>query len=86
MADMSGRQPAADEPSHSFPQYATSLAPSAQYVVPEVAHSETKVSQSVPVARYSFGSIRRAERILLFRLIVQDRKRLRDRIFATESS
>src|SRR5271156_4199889 len=53
MADMGRRQPAADEPLHSFPQDATFLAPSSEDVVPEVAHGETKVSQSVPVARHS---------------------------------
>src|SRR5208282_4998139 len=50
---MGRRQPAADEPLHSFPQDATFLAPSSEDVVPEVAHGETKVSQSVPVARHS---------------------------------
>ena len=50
---MGRRQPAADEPLHSFPLKATVLAPSSEDVVPEVAHGETKVSQSVPVARYS---------------------------------
>jgi hypothetical protein len=53
MADMGRRQPAADEPLHSFPQNATVLAPASQDVVPEVAHSETRASQSVPVARHS---------------------------------
>ena len=53
MADMGRRQPAADEPLHSFPQNATVLASSAQRSMPEVAHGETKVSQSMSVARYS---------------------------------
>src|SRR5208282_2155930 len=53
MADTGRRQPAADEPLHSLPQYATFLAPSSQDVVPEVAHGETKMSQSISVARYS---------------------------------
>jgi len=53
MADMGRRQPAADEPLHSFPQNATFLAPASQDVVPEVAHGETKVSQSMPIPRYS---------------------------------
>ena len=53
MADMGRWQPAADQPLHSFPQNATFLAPSSQDVVPEVAHGETKVSQSMSVARYS---------------------------------
>src|SRR5271155_5800751 len=53
MADMGRRQPAADEPLHSFPMKATFLAPSSEDVVPEIAHSETKVSQSVPVTRHS---------------------------------
>ena len=53
MADMGRRQPAADEPLHSFPMKATFLAPSSEDVVPEIAHSETKVSQSVPVSRHS---------------------------------
>ena len=53
MADAGRRQPAADEPWHSLPQNATFLAPSSQDFVPEVAHGETKMSQSMSVARYS---------------------------------
>ncbi len=53
MADMGRRQPAADEPLHSLPQYATFLAPSSQDLVPVIAYGETKVSQSMSVTRYS---------------------------------
>ncbi len=53
MADMGRRQPAADEPLHSFPLKATFLAPSSEDVVPEIAHGETKVCERMPVARYS---------------------------------
>jgi len=53
MADTGRRQPAADEPVHSFPQNATMLASSAQRSMPEVAHGEAKVGQSMPVARHS---------------------------------
>jgi hypothetical protein len=50
---MGRRQPAADEPFHSFPLDATMLASSAQRSMPEVAHGEAKVGQSMPVARHS---------------------------------
>ena len=51
MADMGRRQPAIDEPLHSFPLDATMLASSAQGMMPEVAHGETKVSEGVPITR-----------------------------------
>src|SRR4029077_17463115 len=56
MADAGRRQPAVDEPCHSFPRDASSLAPSSQYLVPELAHGETKVSESVPIAWHSVVS------------------------------
>lgn len=56
MADAGRRQPAVDEPCHSFPRDASSLAPSSQYLVPELAHGKTKVSESIPIARYSVVS------------------------------
>ncbi len=53
MADVGRRQPFADESLHSSPQNTTMLAAPAKSPMPEVAHGETKVSQSVPVARHS---------------------------------
>jgi hypothetical protein len=53
MADTGRRQPAADEPVHSFPQNATMLASSAQRSMPEVAHGETKMGHGMTVTRYS---------------------------------
>ncbi len=53
MADTDRRQPAADEPVHSFPQNATMLASSAQRSMPEVAHGETKMGHGMTVTRYS---------------------------------
>ena len=53
MADMGRRQPAADEPCHSVPLDATMLASSAQGMMPEVAHGETKVVHGLAVTRYS---------------------------------
>jgi hypothetical protein len=50
---MGRRQPATDEPLHSFPLDATMLASSAQGMMPEVAHGETKVSHGRSVTRYS---------------------------------
>src|SRR5258708_15821890 len=56
MADAGRRQPAVDEPFHSFQTDASSLAPSSQYLVPELAHGKTKVSDTIPIARYSLLS------------------------------
>jgi hypothetical protein len=56
MADAGRRQPAVDEPCHPLPLDTSSLAPSSQYLVPELAHGKTKVSESVPIARYSVVS------------------------------
>jgi hypothetical protein len=53
MADTGRRKPTADEPLHSLPLDATVLASSAQGMMPEVAHGETKVSHGMPVTRYS---------------------------------
>jgi hypothetical protein len=50
---MGRRQPATDEPIHSLPLDATVLASSAQGMMPEVAHGETKVSHGMTVTRYS---------------------------------
>ncbi len=47
-ADMGRRQPAADEPFHSFPLEATMPASPAQSAMPEVRHGETKMGQSMP--------------------------------------
>ena len=56
MADAGRRQPAADEPLHSLPRDAALLASASEDAMPEVAHGEAKVSQGVPVARYSVVS------------------------------
>ena len=56
MADAGRRQPAVDKPFHPLPRDTSSLAPSSQYLVPELAHGKTKVSESVPIARYSVVS------------------------------
>ncbi len=56
MADAGRRQPAVDEPFHSFPTDASSLASTCEHVMPELAHRETKVSESIPIARYSVVS------------------------------
>jgi hypothetical protein len=50
---MGWRQPAADEPCHSVPLDATMLASSAQGMMPEVAHGETKVGHGMTVPRNS---------------------------------
>ena len=50
---MGRRQPATDQPFHSLPLDATMLASSAQGMMPEVAHGETKVSHGMTVTRYS---------------------------------
>jgi hypothetical protein len=50
MADVGRRKPIADESLHSFPQNATMLASPTQSAMPEVAHGETKVIQSMPIA------------------------------------
>jgi hypothetical protein len=42
-----------DEPFPALPLEAPLLAPPSEDVVPEVAHSEAKVGQGVPVARHS---------------------------------
>ena len=42
-----------DEPIHSIPCDASLLASSSEDVMPELAHSEAKVGQGVPVARHS---------------------------------
>ena len=46
-------QPATDESLHSLPQNPTMLAASAKRAMPEVAHGETKVIQSMPIPRNS---------------------------------
>ena len=53
MADAGRRQPAVNEPFHSLPTDASSLASMREHVMPELAHRETKVSESIPIARYS---------------------------------
>ena len=53
MADASWRQPAADEPFHSFPRDASPLASACERLVPELAHGETKVSERIPITRHS---------------------------------
>src|SRR5258708_33938148 len=56
MADAGRRQPAVDGPFHSFPTDASSLAPASQYLVPELAHGKTKVTEGLPIARHSVDS------------------------------
>ncbi len=53
MADMGWRQPAANEPFHSLPGNTAFLAPSSEYLVPELSHGEAKVGEGVPIARHS---------------------------------
>jgi len=53
MVDVGRRQPAADEPFHSFPRDASPLTPACEHAVPELAHGEPKVSERIPIARHS---------------------------------
>ena len=53
MADAGRRQPAVNEPFHSLPTDASSLASMFEHVMPELAHGKAKVSESIPIARYS---------------------------------
>jgi hypothetical protein len=50
---MGRRKPFADESLHSSPQNSTMLASPTKSAMPEVAHGETKVIQSMPIARNS---------------------------------
>jgi len=50
---MGWRQPAADEPCHSFPRDASLLASSPKHVVPGLAHGEAKVGEGAPITRHS---------------------------------
>ena len=46
-------QPAANESFHSLPGNTACLAPSSEYLVPELSHGEAKVGEGVPIARHS---------------------------------
>jgi hypothetical protein len=56
MVNAGRRQPAVNQPLHSLPGDASSLAPSSEDVVPELAHGEAKVSQRIPIGRNSVVS------------------------------
>src|SRR5579875_1174265 len=53
MGDMGRRQPAVNESFGSLPGDATFLAPSSEYLVPELSHGKPKVGERVPITRYS---------------------------------
>lgn len=53
MADMGWREPAAKESFHSLPGNTAFLAPSSEYLVPELSHGEAKVGEGVPITRHS---------------------------------
>ncbi len=53
MVDMGRRKPAADEPLHPLPRHVPLLTSPRESAMPEIAHGETKMGQSMPVVRHS---------------------------------